>query len=357
MLEPAPATGPRHATSSRRRPRPVLIAFALLGGLLVLGFIGLAGFAAWLNNNVERIENPFAEIDPETRPSAAPTVEGQTTTALNFLVLGSDSRISAGDPSAWEYGAQRTDAILIVHLPADRSSAQVMSIPRDSWVPIPGHGDAKINAAFSYGGAPLMIQTVEELTGIRIDHFAVADFNSFTSLTDALGGVEIDVPEDTYDRGTLVVEAGRQTLDGEQALRYTRQRYGLPGGDFDRVKRQQNWIRAIATKTLDSGALKNPVTLSQLLTTVTQSVAIDDTLGLGDMRDLATSLSGLGVNDVTFLTAPVAGTGWSPDGKQSIVNLDREWFDPLVAAIADDTVAKYIAQHGDDLEVLGDYVR
>ncbi|MGO1315997.1 MAG: LCP family protein [Cellulomonadaceae bacterium] len=332
--------------------RPLLIALVLLGGLGVLTVAGIAGFATWLNSNLERITDPFAEIDPATRPSAAPTTEGQTYTALNVLVLGSDSRISAGDPTAWSYGAQRTDAIMIAHISADRQSAQVMSIPRDSWVPIPGHGTAKINAAYSYGGPPLMIETVEALTGIRIDHFVIADFESFTTLTDALGGVEITVPEDTYDRGNLVVRAGTQTLDGETALRYTRQRYGLPGGDFDRVKRQQNWMRAIAEKAISRETLTNPVKLTNLLTTVSKSVAVDETLGIGDMRSIATSLSDLRTDDITFLTAPVSGTGWSPDGKQSIVNLNYAQFTPLVSAIAQDTVAGYITEHAAELNLL-----
>lgn len=340
-----------------RGARALIISLSLLGGLLVLGIAGIAGFAGWLNNNVERIDNPFTALDPDSRPAAAPTDEGQDDTALNVLVLGSDSRISAGDPNAWSYGAQRTDAILIAHLSADRESAQIMSIPRDSWVSIPGHGDAKINAAFSYGGPTLMIQTVEDLTGIRIDHFMVADFESFKALTDAVGGVEITLQEDAYEHGQLLFTAGTHTLNGEDALKYTRQRYGLPGGDFDRVKRQQNWIRALASKTLDRDTLTNPVKLTNLLTTVSQSVAVDETLGLNDMRRLATSATGLRTNDITFLTIPTTGTGRSPDGAQSIVVLDRERMDPLVEAFATDTIAGYLEEHGDELEVLGTTVR
>lgn len=334
----------------------MIIAFSVLLGLVVLGGGAVAGYLAWVNNNIERIADPFDDLDPAARPAPAPTEDGAEEAPLNILVLGSDSRISAGDPSAWEAGGQRTDALMVVHLPADRKSAVVMSIPRDSWVPVPGHGEAKINAAFSFGGPTLAIQTVEDLTGIRIDNFVVADFTSFVELTDTLGGVQITVPEDVYEHDKLLFSAGKQTLSGEQALAYTRQRYGLPGGDFDRVKRQQNWIRAMVAKTKNDGLISNPVRLTNLLTVVSRSVSVDDSLGINEMRAIAESLDGLATNDITFLTAPNAGTGTSADG-QSIVLLDRAAFDPLVAAIAQDTSAEYIEANKDALGVLGATVK
>lgn len=349
-----PYAEPEERRSGGRRA--VIIAFSVLLGLVVLGGGAVAGYLAWVNNNIERIADPFDDLDPAARPTPAPTEPGAEATPLNILVLGSDSRISAGDPSSWEAGGQRTDALMVVHLPADRKSAVVMSIPRDSWVPVPGHGEAKINAAFSFGGPTLAIQTVEDLTGIRIDNFVVADFTSFVELTDTLGGVQITVPEDVYEHDKLLFSAGQQTLSGEQALAYTRQRYGLPGGDFDRVKRQQNWIRAMVAKTKNDGLISNPVRLTNLLTVVSRSVSVDDSLGINEMRAIAESLDGLATNDITFLTAPNAGTGTSADG-QSIVLLDRAAFDPLVAAIAQDTSAEYIEANKDALGVLGATVK
>lgn len=349
-----PYAEPEERRSGGRRA--VVIAFSVLLGLVVLGGGAVAGYLAWVNNNIDRIADPFDDLDPAARPAPAPTEAGADATPLNILVLGSDSRISAGDPSAWEAGGQRTDALMVVHLPADRQSAVVMSIPRDSWVPVPGHGEAKINAAFSFGGPTLAIQTVEDLTGIRIDNFVVADFTSFVELTDTLGGVQITVPEDVYEHDKLLFSAGKQTLSGEQALAYTRQRYGLPGGDFDRVKRQQNWIRAMVAKTKNDGLISNPVRLTNLLTVVSRSVSVDDSLGINEMRAIAQSLDGLATNDITFLTAPNSGTGRSADG-QSIVVLDRATFDPLVASIAQDTSAEYIEANKDALGVLGATVK
>ncbi|WP_307844030.1 LCP family protein [Sanguibacter suaedae] len=358
---PAPARRARavraHRDASGRGPRrrPLLVVALLLGGLLVTATAGVAGFVAWLDGNVDRIDDPFAALDEESRPGAAPTVPGQADTALNVLVLGADGSIDTDDPAGWQQGGQRTDAIMIVHVAADRRSAVLLSVPRDSWVDIPGHGQGKINAAFAYGGPTLMVETVEQLTGIRIDHVAVADFESFITLTDVLGGVDITVPEDTYQHDRLLFSAGTHHMDGAAALAYTRQRYGLPGGDLDRVKRQQNWMRSILTTTLSEGTLSDPVRLTRFLTTVTGAVAVDETLGLGDMRRLGASLSGLRADDVTFLTVPTEGTGRSPDGTQSIVALDAEALAPLAAAVADDTVADLLATE-DGLDVLEDSV-
>ena len=338
--------------------RALVVALSALGGLVLVAVLALGGGALWLDSRVERFGDPFTAIPEEGRPTRQEPVVAADREPLNFLVLGSDSRISGGDPSQWEAGAQRTDAIMLVHLDGDREHASVMSIPRDSWVQIPGHGSAKINAAYSYGGPALLVQTVEQLTGVRIDHVAIADFDSFTELTDALGGVEITVGQDVYGPGDrLVVPAGTDVLDGEQALAYARQRYGLPGGDFDRVKRQQNWARAILTKAVSQGTLTDPTKATRFVTTVSGSVAVDDGLGLTDLVGLATEIKDMRAGDVAFLTAPVLGTGWSPDGRQSIVNLDHESLAPLVEAIAKDDATRYLAEDPDAPELLGKDVR
>jgi LCP family protein required for cell wall assembly len=326
----------------RRRGR---LAFRLLGIFVILGLLlaaGGVGTVLWLqrgyDHNIERFGDPFVTIPDAARPKTV--VAG----AMNILLLGSDSRISAGDPGAWSVGAQRTDAIMIAHVPADRSGVTVTSIPRDSWVNIPGHGLNKINAGFSFGGPSLEVQTVEKLTGVRIDHVVIVDFDGFKEITDKLGGVKINVAQSTGDnRGSF--KAGLQTMDGATALNYVRQRHNLPGGDFDRVKRQQNWIRAVALKTLDKGTLTNPLKLNGVLDALTQSIAADDGFSIGDMRSLAISLRDVRGSDLTFLTAPVAGTGRSPDGKQDIVKLDSAANQDLWKAVKDDTVNDWLAAH------------
>jgi LCP family protein required for cell wall assembly len=315
--------------------------------LLVGSVVAVKAVEHWLAGNVESLGDPFAGLD--NRPDPAPSVDGKS--AMNILVLGSDSRISAGDPSMWAAGAQRTDAIMLVHLPADRSSAEVMSIPRDAWVDVPGHGQAKVNAAFSYGGPSLLIQTVEQLTDVRIDHFVVTDFESFVSMTDALGGVRMTLSKDLAVDGTVLPAGTQQRLTGQQALAFVRERKTLERGDFDRVQRQQAWIRAIAAKLRNDGTLNNPATSTRFLATVSKSVATDDGLDESVQKDLLGRVRGLGSTDISFFTVPYSGTGRSDDG-QSIVVLDRERLDPLMEAVASDTVKTYLSEHADDLEIL-----
>jgi LCP family protein required for cell wall assembly len=325
-----------------------------LGALLLVVVAVVVGVGvilpARLDANIERIEDPFAALP--TRPPAptpSPGASGQDV-PMNVLVLGSDSRISAGDPSSWEQGAQRTDVMMLVHLPADRDSAQVMSIPRDSWVDIPGWGEAKLNAAYSFGGPTLLIQTIEQLTGVRIDHFALTDFVSFATITDALGGVPITLRED-LEVGGEVLGPGEHVMTGEQALTYVRQRYELSRGDFDRVQRQQAWMRAIMAKVRTEGVLLNPTRVYGFLDAVSRSIAVDEGLTLDAMRDLLLQVRNLTAADIDFFTVPIAGTGRSDDG-QSIVNLNRSAFDELMAAVREDRVREYLDEHGDDVDRL-----
>jgi LCP family protein required for cell wall assembly len=309
--------------------------------VVLLGVAGVGGALWWqhdLDANIERFPDPFVSIPSENRaPKPAPR-------AVNLLLLGSDSRISAGDPSAWVRGAQRTDAIMVAHVPADRAGVTITSIPRDSWVDIPGYGRNKINAAFSFGGPTLMVRTVEKYTQVRIDHLVIVDFQGFKEITDALGGVEITVPRGTSDE-IGDVPAGSHRMDGETALRYVRQRKSLPGGDFDRVKRQQNWIRAVGQKALARGTLTSPRKLGGALDSLTRSIATDETFTVGTMRSLALSLRQVRSGDLTFLTAPVAGTGWSPDGKQAIVLLDGEANRSLWKAVRNDALPAWTTTH------------
>jgi len=389
-VEPAPA--PPRVRRARRRwilflAVPVLVLLAVAG----TGVVVLARVQSALDAKIQRFGDPFAAIPAADRPAPAGAKAGaqagaqagaaaqsgsagQTVTsgsnggavarpaaaavAMNLLVFGSDSRISAGDPSQWQAGAQRTDSIMFVHIPADRSKVFAVSIPRDSWVPIPGHGTAKINAAFSFGGPALAIRTVEQLTGVRIDHMLLTDFTGFARITDLLGGVDVTVPEtthgDTHGEGQNFT-AGTHHMDGATALSYVRQRYVLPGGDFDRVKRQQNWIRATLRTAAASGAVTDPVKLYDLLDAVAGAISTDSGFTIDAMRDLALSLRHVGPGGVVFLTVPTQGTGWSPDHTQSIVLLDQATASGLWSAARADAVDGWLASSG--YQTLGTTVR
>ena len=250
-------------------------------------------------------------------------------------MLGSDKRADGS------VAGERSDTMMVARVAADRKSVSVISIPRDSWVEVPGHGDAKINAAFAFGGPALAVQTVENLSGVRIDHVAVIDWEGFKQLTDALGGVTVKIPKTVYDPYRKKTwEAGTHLLDGEDTLTYVRQRAGLPGGDLDRVKRQQNVIRELVSETLTRGTLANPVTVYQVLDSVTSNLEVDDGWSASDMRSLAYSLRSLRKDDIYFATIPVRGTGMV--GSQSVVHLDPVEAQSMWKAFKKDDVAAWI---------------
>jgi LCP family protein required for cell wall assembly len=321
------------------RRRVLLAAAALL--LLVGGITGLLlERQRAYDQNIQRIPGVFpAEPD---RPARAP---GR---AQNWLLVGSDRRavqattgLDANEP-LWRYGAQRADTIMLVHLPADRGRVYLVSFPRDAWVPIQGHGNAKLNAAFSFGGPPLLITTIERLTGVRVDHFAILDFEGFKSMTDALGGVDVHVTRTVWAPAQKVLwPAGTHHLDGARALDFVRQRHNLPGGDLGRIKRQQAFLKALAAQMVEGGTLANPLKLNALLEAFTKAVSVDEFLTISRLRTLAIQFRSVRPGDVVFATAPVAGTG--TEARQSVVYLDRAKGQRLYRALREDTLEKYLA--------------
>jgi LCP family protein required for cell wall assembly len=321
---------------SRRRRRGLWLFVACFVALLSVILV-VAGAAWWavrnVSSSIERIPDAF-EIPEETRPT--PTENR----SLNFLLAGLDSEDSAG---SFEIGEARTDAVMILHLNDSRDQAYLISIPRDTWVPIPGHGMNKINAAYSFGGPSLYVQTVEELTGLRIDHLAVIDWSGFRALTDALGGVALTFDEPVVAADGTTYEPGTHTLSGEEALQYVRERKGLPAGDFDRVKRQQNYLRALMRTLLDADLLSDPGQVLRVVDAAGSAAKVDDELSAADLVQLALSLRGLDAAHITLLTIPTLGTGWA--GEASIVVYDPENADLLWAAVRDDKVPSFVAEH------------
>ncbi|MFD0685809.1 LCP family protein [Actinomadura fibrosa] len=334
--------GPGHRKPRKRRWPRILIAVGVFLALIVAGLGGLI----WqrqsaYNGNIDRIKGALPGDDAK-RPG--PNVTGTE----NWLLVGSDSRAETGTTgdgeAVWKPGQQRTDTIMLLHLPADRSKAYVISFPRDSWVEVPGYGNQKINAAFSYGGPKLLIETVEGLTGIRVDHYGAIDFAGFKSMTDALGGVTVTIKQSVYDPARKVRwEAGRQKLDGEKALLFVRQRYNLPNGDFDRIRRQQAFLGALAQQAAAGGTLSNPLKLDRFLSAFTKSISVDESVSAGKLRSLALSMRHLRASDVTFLTAPYKGTGMR--GKQSVVLLDGTKARQLFNAVKTAEMPDYVKQH------------
>jgi LCP family protein required for cell wall assembly len=305
------------ATDPRRLLRRVLISVGVLGLVLAL----VVGGGLWfLTNryagNIDRVSDVFSDMDNKTRPAPATPAEAAPEEPVTFLLVGSDTR---ANPAPGEVPDGRSDAIMIARFSADRKHAQLISIPRDSWVDIPGHGRNKINASYAFGGPSLLIETVEQLTEVRIDHYVTIDFDGLIQVTDDLGGVDVAVAETTTNEG-FTFPAGMNHLNGEQARWYLAQRKNLEGGDFDRVRRQQQYLEAMFTKLFSSSTFTDPGRLDSALLTVTSAVTIDDTLGNSELLGLAYSLRDLTPDNIDFFTAPVLGTGM--EGPASVVYLD-----------------------------------
>lgn len=321
----------------------------LLSVLITVVLLGSAGFLITEKyaGDIERIPDPFAALEESKRPDKPRDAAGRA--GITFLVAGVDTR--SGVPTTGAEAASdrrgRTDAVLLVRLTADRNSAYVVSIPRDAWVPVVGHGHTKINAAYAYGGATLFAATVEQLTHVRVDHVVVIDFAGFRELTDAVGGVTVTIRRPSYDRHRdRFWAAGKHRLDGEAALAYVRQRTGLPRGDLDRVQRHQAYLRALMTKLGATGTVANPVRLANVLDALTQTVSVDENLSNDDLRALAVSLGSLSPDQVQFATAPVDRQGRA--GRQDVVHLDAARGRIFWDAFEDDMLPAYVQRVGAD---------
>lgn len=331
----------------RRHPRLRRVLIVLLASGLVLALMAV-GFVWYVTDryggNVTRLPDVFSPLDEEDRPAPPTPAEGTDDIPMTFLLAGSDSRAdgaTTGEDATDDGGSERSDVLMLLQVSADRRSAFAISIPRDSYVPVPGYGTTKINAAFAFGGPTLAVQTVEQLTNIRIDHFLAVDFNGFKAITDALGGVDVRVAEETYAFGVTFTQ-GVNHLNGDEALAYVRQRYRLPGGDFDRVQRQQSYLRAVMATVSRDNLLTDPGRLDDFVLAVTGSMSVDDELSNFDLAGLALSLRNLQPDDVAFLTVPVAGTGM--EGTQSVVYLDMPKAEEMWSYILAGTLAEHLGE-------------
>lgn len=336
-----PAFGEATAAPRRRGRRVLAVLGAVVLLLLAVVAGGIFALSEQLGGNVDRLPGVFVGLDEAARPPA--------TEALTFLLVGTDTRsgtpTTGTDAGAEGLGGDRSDVLMLARIDPSRTTASVVSIPRDSWVEIPGHGRDKINAAYSFGGPSLLIETVENLTDLRIDHFAVIDFAGFEAMVDAVGGIDVGISAPTSDAG-VEFHQGVNHLDGAKALTFVRQRHGLPDGDLDRAQRQQAALRALLAKVASSGMLTDPAGLYRLLDATTRSVGVDDTLTNGGLRSLAFEMRGLRPHDVRFLRAPMAGLG--REGAQSVVYLDPVRTQELWAALRAGRTSSYTDRYPSD---------
>jgi LCP family protein required for cell wall assembly len=331
--------------------------------LLALGAVVVAATSGWyayaLNAKIAEIpraDDGILSTNEDLRPDSKPTK------AVNILLMGADNAERLVDKptvaelladGTWDPGTYNSDTMMVVHIPANRKAAYVVSVPRDSYVPIYDgegveHGKDKINAAFRDYGPFGALRTVEQLSGVRIQHMAVIDYAGFNQLTRAIGGVEVYIPDTFTDTQQKVTwEQGWQHLEGERALQYVRTRHGLEGGDFQRIDRQQNFLRAVLRKTLSDGTIGNPVKLSEVLSAVKDHLTVDDSWSTGALCSLAFSMRGIDASKVRFMTLPLGE--YRTDPVAGAINLiDEEAARLLWKAVLDDRVGRYLKAHPDD---------
>jgi LCP family protein required for cell wall assembly len=277
--------------------------------------------------------------------------------ALNYLLVGSDTRegltkeqlklLRVG--STKTAAGSRSDTMLIVHISKARDKATIISIPRDSLVTIPEHPSSldktkiipaakgKINAAFAFGGPSLLIQTLEDETGIRIDHYIEIGFAGFAGMVDALGGIEVCTKRDIDDPGShLVLPAGVHTLNGVEALKYVRTRDFDGMGDLGRMQRQQQFMSAVLRKVTSTGVLLNPIKLVNFFNAAIATVKTDSELNKSDLLTLAKQMKNLSSSNVRTLTIPLGNVNARVPGIGSVVTWDKELAPELFNRIRED---------------------
>lgn len=314
---PVGAARPRRARWGRR----------ILTGLaaaIVIALVATIGGCVWLDSRLHRVSvfSAYAE-----RPT-----QGAGTT---WLLVGSDSRegltpeqqaqLTTGD----DMGNGRTDTIIVVHIPSLTSGAPttMVSIPRDSYVDIPGYGKDKINAAFAQGGASLLAQTVEEATGLHLDHYAELGFGGFAAVVDALGGVQICPPDPIDDElAGIDLPAGCQTVDGRNALGYVRTR-ATPRADLDRMVHQRQFMAALLDRANSPSVWLNPWRWYSVPNAVVAALKVDDGAHVWDLARLGWGLRG----STTTVTVPVAELTSNSSGSVVVWDSDRsaELFEAL----------------------------
>ena len=322
---------PTQAPKRRSRLRKTLAVLLSLVVLVVIG--GVAAYLLFLNHTVSRnVQHGSLLPTPGVSGAApAPTKDPAVKDAQNILFIGSDAR--AGLAGA------RSDVIVLMHIAADRKAVTLIHFPRDLYVSVPGHGKDKINAAFAYGGSPLLVRTLQDLVGVPIDHVALVDFEGFKNMTDAVGGVNVYV-EEPSSNGGYSFRKGYQQMGGAEALAFVRERKALSEGDISRGRRQQAFIKALMLKSLSKSVLTNPVKLAQFVDAGTANLTVDQAFTIGDMRSEAISLRNLRGGDIAFVTAPFSGFGTSPVGG-SIDVVDEPGMRALGEALQNDAMGTY----------------
>ena len=319
----------------------MVVVTKIVAGLLSLSLVFVSAYV-WAN--YRKLDNGLRRLSISTGPQQSP--EGRDTDIdgkdQNLLVIGNDDRSTMTDKEVRQLktgrdgGSLATDTMIIVHVPADGSKATLISLPRDSYVRIPGYGMNKLNSAYASAyedakgstdvkraaGANLLIRTITNLTGLTIDHFVQVDLIGFYRISNALGGVTVNLCRavNDPDYSHLVMSAGKHTIKGVQALEFVRQRHGLTNGDIDRTARQRYFLTAAFRKVATAGTLLNSRRLAALVSAVDKSIYVDRNFSLSS---LITQMSNLSANNINGNSIPYERYAMVDVGSVVIVNPAR----------------------------------
>ncbi|GLW96058.1 LCP family protein [Microtetraspora sp. NBRC 16547] len=303
----------RRARRGRTSFRSLIVSGSLSGAVL------LGSGALWAIPNYAA--GQIRSVDAGTEASAP---QG----AMNILLVGLDKRddLTRQLQNQLHLGheqGQRTDTMMVIHLSEDHKKVTVVSIPRDTWTEIPGQGTHKINSAYQYGGAKLAVRTVQQATGLKINHYVEVNVLGFIDVVESLGGVTVCTPVAIDDPKTkLTLQPGTHELNGADALAYARTR-ATARSDLDRIDRQQQVISALMQKAMSGGTLTNPVMLTGLVNSALKTLTVDDPLKK-DLLGLANQLKDVSSDDVTFMTVPLADVNYRTPTNESAVLWDKK---------------------------------
>lgn len=317
-----PGPVPPPPVGGRRRPswrRIVVLGLCLALVALIAWPVGLL---LWANGKIQHIDALSGASD---------------TPGTTYLLAGSDSRADGAVGDDGTEGA-RTDTIMLLHVP-DSGPTALISLPRDTYAEIPDNSANKLNTAYSWGGAPLLVQTVEQLSGLTVDHYVEVGFDGVQQIVDAAGGVELCLDYDVQDeRSGLAWTAGCHTADGATALAFSRMRYSDPTGDIGRADRQRQLIGALTSSLQDSSILRSPGTQRALIDSGLAALHVDEDSGITDLGKLALAFRNANGPEGITGTPPISDTDYRPGNIGSTVRLDPDlapqfWSDIAAGAL------------------------
>jgi LCP family protein required for cell wall assembly len=300
------------------RPRRIIAVLAVLVSLALIAAVGMYFFLD------SRLTHRNVLVDYAGRPAAA---AGQ-----NWVINGSDSRQGLTRKQERQLatgrgiGGRRSDSILLLHVPSNGGKAVLISLPRDSYVPIPGFGQNKLNAAYAFGGPRLLAKTVQNATGLRIDHYMGIGFGGFVDVVNAVGGVHLCLKQPIRDPAAgLHLRRGCQTLDGAQALGFVRTRHNFANQDLQRVQNQRLFLRALLTKMTSTGVILNPFSAIPAGIGAAGTLTVDNGTNLYQLVGVAFALrhpetTTVPIANANFSTAAGSAVLWNHDQALRLFN-------------------------------------